>query len=99
MRQVVMGDMTISLNLPRDLLSVFNVPESQLSRQILELLALNLFQQRRISAGKGGEMLGISKWEFIQLLGQRQIAYFNETPDELSAEIESMELLLGHQAA
>lgn len=88
-----MGEMTISLNLPRDLLSVFNVPEAQLPGQILELLAVNLFQQQRISAGKGGEMLGISKWEFIQLLAQRKIAYFSETPDELAAEVEAMEQL------
>jgi len=92
---MTMSEITVSLNLPRNLLAVLNVPESQLPRQILELIAVELFQQRLISAGKGGEMLGLGKWGFIQILAQRQIPYFNETPDELTAEVEAMEQLLG----
>jgi len=41
-----MTDLTISLNLPRDLLGALNIPESQLSQHILEILALELFRQQ-----------------------------------------------------
>lgn len=92
-----MNDLQVNLSLPRDLLGIFNVPESQLSKKILQLVTLDLFRQQLISAGKGGEILGVSKWEFIQLLGRQSIPYFNENPDELSAEIAVMEELLGER--
>jgi len=84
-------DLTISLNLPRNLLGALNIPESQLPQQILEILALELFRQQRISAGKAAELLNISKLGFVELLAQHQIPYFSETPDELTAEIKAVE--------
>jgi predicted HTH domain antitoxin len=69
-----MTDLTISLNLPRDLLGALNIPESQLPQQILEILALDLFRQQRISAGKAAELLGISKIGFIELLARHKIS-------------------------
>ena len=89
-----MTDLTISLNLPRDLLGALNIPESQLPQQILEILALDLFRQQRISAGKAAELLGTSKIGFIELLARHKISYFNETPDELTAEVEVVERLM-----
>lgn len=89
-----MSNLTISLNLPRDLLGALNIPESQLPRQILEILAIELFRQQRISAGKAAELLDLSKLSFIELLAQHQIPYFTETPDELAAEVEAVEHLL-----
>ena len=94
-----MNELQVNFSLPRDLLSVFNVPETQLSKQVLQLVTLELFRQQRISAGKGGEMLGIGKLKFIQLLGQNGIAYFTETPDELSAEVFAMEALISEKIA
>ena len=89
-----MTNLTISLNLPRDLIGALNIPESQLPQHILEILALELFRQQRISAGKAAELVGVSKMSFIELLAQHQIPYFNETPDELVAEVEAVERLL-----
>ncbi len=89
-----MTELTVSLNLPRTLLGALNIPESQLSHRILEILAIELFRQQIISAGKGAELLGISKLSFIERLGQNNIPYFSETPAELSAEVETVEQLL-----
>lgn len=89
-----MTELTINLNLPRDLLGVLNIPESQLPQQILEIIALELFRQQRISAGKGAELLGISKIDFIERLAQHNIPYFSETPEELVSEVLALETLL-----
>lgn len=82
-----MSTLTVNLQLPRDLLGALDVPEAKLEAPILELVALELFRQERISTGKGAELLGISKWEFIQLLAQHNLSYFTESPDELTAEV------------
>jgi predicted HTH domain antitoxin len=89
-----MSELTVSLSLPRDLLSTLDVPETQLSSQILELLALELFRQGRISTGKGAELIGISKADFIHLLDRHQIPYFTTTLAELEAEVATVETLL-----
>ena len=82
-----MSTLTVSLKLPRDLLRALDISEAQLETRILELVALELFRQDRISTGKGAELLGISKWEFIQLLRQHSIPYFTESSAELTAEV------------
>lgn len=91
-----MSNLTINLNLPRDFVKALNIPKSQLPQHILELLALDLFRQQRISAGKAAELLSISKHSFIELLAQHQISYFSETPDELTAEVKAVEQLIEH---
>lgn len=62
--------------------------------RLQELIALELFREGRISSGKGAELLGLSKLEFIQLLAQHGIAYFTESPEELAAEVQMLERLL-----
>ena len=89
-----MSKLTVQLNLPQDLLEVLNVPETQLETQILKLVALELFRQERISTGKGAELLGIKKWEFIQLLAQYNIPYFTHSATELAAEVETAQSFL-----
>jgi len=82
-----MSTLKVNLRLPKDLLGALNIPETQLEAHILELVALELFRQERISTGKAAELLGISKWEFIQLLAQHNISYFSESSAELTAEV------------
>ena len=90
-----MQQLTVSLNLPRDLLGVLDVPETNLSNRLRELIALELFREGLISSGKGGELVGKTKWDFIQLLAKHNIPYFNETPEELMAGVASLEKLVG----
>lgn len=89
-----MSDLTVSLRLPRDLLGALDIPEKQLANQVLELVALELFRQGRISAGKGAEILGISKWDFIQILARHQVPYFTESAAELEVEVAAAEALM-----
>ncbi len=92
-----MQELTVSLNLPRDLLGVLDVAETSLENRLREIIALELFREGLISSGKGGELLGKTKWDFIQLLARHNIPYFNETPEELVAEVANLEQLLGEQ--
>jgi len=84
----------VRLNLPRDLLGLLDVSETDLEKRIRELIAIDLFQKGRISSGKGGELSGVSKWDFIQLLSRYKVPYFNQTPEDLVAEVNLLETLL-----
>jgi len=94
-----MNTVTVALDLPRNLLGALDVPQTQLEARLRELIALELFRERRISSGKGAELLGISKLEFIYLLAQHKISYFTESPDELAGDVTVLEQLLGETHA
>lgn len=78
-----MSTLTVTLELPRDLLSALDIPASQVEDELRELIALALFREGRISSGKAAELLGVPKLQFVQLLAQHDIPYFTESPDEL----------------
>ena len=88
-----MDKVTIALDLPRDLLGALDIPQTQIEAHIRGLIALELFREGRISSGKGAEILGISKLEFIQRLAQHDIPYFTESPEELAADVANLEQL------
>jgi len=90
-----MNSVSVNISLPRDLLGALDVPSGKVGQHLRELIALELVREGRISTGKGAEMLGISKWAFIQLLAQRGIDYFTETPDELADQVGELQRLLG----
>jgi len=90
-----MSTLTVALELPRDLLGALDVPRTGLATRLQELIALGLFREGRISSGKGAELLGISKLGFVHLLAQHGISYFTESPEELAAEVTTLEHLLG----
>jgi len=89
-----MDELTVRLNLPRDLLGVLDVSETGLENRLRELIAIELFREGMISSGKGGELVGISKWDFIQLLTRYNVPYFNQTPEDLVAEVKLIETLV-----
>ncbi len=89
-----MNTVSVSISLPRDLLGALDVPNSRVERRLRELIAFELVREGRISTGKGAEMLGVSKWAFIQLLAQHGIDYFTETPEELADQVADLQRLL-----
>jgi len=88
-----MDTLTVSLQLPRDLLGALEVPQGELEARLRELIALQLFREGRISSGKGAELLGVSKLAFIKRLAQHGLPYFTESPEELVAEVKMLERL------
>lgn len=81
----------IEVELPRDLLTALNIPESDLGRQVREWVILELFQEGEISAGKAAEILGTSKARFIELLDRKHLPYLDASPEELKRELAAAE--------
>jgi len=89
-----MTSLTVTLELPRDLLGALDVPQVQMESRLRELIVLELFREGRISSGKGAEILGVSKLAFIQLLSQHGIDYFTKSSKELKSEVAILDQLL-----
>jgi predicted HTH domain antitoxin len=89
-----MDTISVQINVPRDVFGAMDVPEVEIGQRLQELVALELVREGRISTGKGAEMLGISKWAFVQRMARHGIEYFSESPEELSEQLEAVQRLL-----
>jgi predicted HTH domain antitoxin len=52
-----------------------------------ELIVLELYREGNLSSGRGAELLGVSRAEFIRQASARGIPYFQLRGDELQHEI------------
>ncbi len=89
-----MERISVALELPRPLPDRLQGPTDERASTCRLLIALELFQEETVSSGKAAQIAGLSKSEFIDELGKRDIPYFTRTPEELEAEVEEMRRLL-----
>ena len=81
-----MDTLKIEVELPRDLLMALDISTVEANQKAREWMALELFREGHISTGKAGEILGLTKSQFIDLLNQRGIPYLDLSPEELAHE-------------
>ena len=89
---------TLELALPLDIVGLLDVPLAWMPQKTLELVALELYREGRISAGKAAELAGMRKVEFIELLSRMGIDYLDQSHDELAADVATIEGLLQQKA-
>jgi len=75
----------IHVDLPRELMTLLDVPEGDLGETLLLLAVLQLVREGHIPTGTAAELLGFSKATFIEHMGARDVPYFTDTPEELDA--------------
>ncbi len=87
-----MAETTFSVHVPSNLLDL-GLSQEDIQRRISEWLVFSLFSDGKISSGKAGKLLGLSRLEFIQLLQTRGIAFINYTDNEIKEEFEAVKKL------
>lgn len=87
-----MAETTFSVQIPSNLLKL-GISQDEIQRRISEWLIFSLFSEGKISSGKAGKLLGITRLEFIQLLKARGIAFINYSDDEIKEELEAVKKL------
>jgi len=87
-----MLETTLNVRVPNNLLSL-GLSQEEIQRRISEWLVFSLFSEGKISSGKAGKLLGLTRLEFIDLLRSRGISFINYSEDELQEEIASVKKL------
>lgn len=67
---------------------------AELVQAVKREVAVRLFADGKISSGYGAGMLGISRWEFIELLRQRQVPLVSYEEGELEEDVAALDRLL-----
>lgn len=62
--------------------------EAELTADLRVTLAVRLFEEGRVSSGRGAQMAGMGKWDFIEELGRRKVPVVNWDEDEIRRELE-----------
>jgi hypothetical protein len=85
---MIMATKTITVELSEELAALFE-PEEDLSAKARELLVLDLLRDARISQGKAAMLLGITRWDILQLMGRHHIVSGPLTAEEARRDIET----------
>jgi predicted HTH domain antitoxin len=76
----------ITLEVSEDAVRLFGGDEARFGRELFETAVVKWYDEGRISSGKGAEILGVSRAEFLDLLFRHKVSPFQYTPEELAAE-------------
>ena len=87
-----MIETNINIHLSNNLLKL-GLSQGEIERRVSEWLVFSLFSEGKISSGKAGSLLGLTRLEFIELLKTRGIAFINYSDEELKEEFEAVEKL------
>ncbi|MBC6479556.1 MAG: UPF0175 family protein [Hormoscilla sp. GM7CHS1pb] len=80
---------TIQLEVPEEvLISLKETPET-IAKQLRLLAAVKLFELGKLSSGRGAQLAGISRVEFLMLLGDYQVSPFSLTTGELEKDVKN----------
>jgi len=77
------------LELPEDLQELFPSEEAA-TRAAKEALVLDLVNRGEISQGRAAELLGVDRWELLELMGKHGLPVLAQTPEELAADREAL---------
>lgn len=78
---------TIEVTLPDDACSILHKSPTELERDVRTAAASQWYAEGLVSQGKGAELAGLTRAEFLAELGRRRISVIQMTPEELAAEL------------
>ena len=71
-----------------------NVPEEIDEKEVAMLLASQLYQQGKLTSGQAADLVGMTKREFIETIGQYGVSVFSESVEDLNRDIVSLDKFL-----
>lgn len=59
----------------------------EIEQHALEMIVLELYRRRELSAGVAGKLLGLDRFAFVRWAGERGVPYLDMTPEEWQQEL------------
>jgi predicted HTH domain antitoxin len=80
----------VIVEVPEHAVKMFGGNEANFGREMFEAAVVQWYDESRISSGKGAELLGLSRSEFLDLLRRHNVTPFQYTPEELAEELKGV---------
>ena len=78
---------TLTVELPEELVALLGSPEAAAAKA-RQALVLALLREARLSQGQAARLLGLDRWQMLDLMAEHQIPAGPETAEEMRSEIE-----------
>ena len=72
-----MAALTISFDVPQELLASLNTGPVDLEKNMRLVAAMTYFQEKKLSLGKAAQLAGLNRLEFMDQLAQKGIVVFD----------------------
>jgi len=79
---------TVTVELPEDLVDQLDSPET-LADQARRALVLDFLRRGAVSQGQAARLLGITRWDVLELMAQYQIPSGPQTAEEMQQDVEN----------
>jgi predicted HTH domain antitoxin len=63
----------LTLDIPGEVIDAMRLPPEDIEKEILKELALALYQRKIVSLGIARQLAQMTRWDFEELLGERNI--------------------------
>jgi len=85
-----MDTITLKVPIPKEMFLTLGLSEREAIEKMKRSLIMELYKKEKISLGKAAELLGMRKLDFIMLLAEEGIPYFDYTDEELEEEFRAV---------
>ena len=75
------------LEIPEDVQGALRLPPGEVEQELRKELALALYRRHALSLGKARVLANMTRWEFEELLGQRQVPR-HYTADDMQEDLQ-----------
>jgi predicted HTH domain antitoxin len=82
----------VSIEFPEEVVELYG--EEELKSSVRRLSILELVKKGKLSSGKAAEILGITRWDFMELMSDYDIPMVSFPPEELKRQAKERELTL-----
>jgi len=83
------------MELPNEMIPLIDYEDQKMKMIVKALMLYPRIRNDEISHGRAAMILGISKWELIEIYGDLGIPYFDMEWSEVEKDMETLERLLG----
>ena len=80
----------VIVEVPEHAVTMFGGSEASFGREMYEAAVVQWYDEGRISSGKGAELLGLARAEFLELLLRHHVTPFQYSPEELAEELKGV---------
>ena len=82
---------SVSIEFPEEVIELYG--EEELKNSVRKWSILELIKNGKLSSGKAAEILGMTKWDFMELMSEYDIPMANFPPEELEKQAKERGLI------